>query len=259
MRTLIAAKSGWGKSYIAQAYLEKNIRDFHRTVILDFKDEFRGLVKSDLANYVAVGDQEAGISVDGWREVIENNESIIVCRADLDPDQWREVATTIATAARRVEGRVLIGVDEAHFVAPQDVKLSQPIKLLATTGRGKVSSIWITQRLQEIDEAILSQNNANLLGGFGSDRDRGKLDVEYPVEVHNPEADSVPNLPAELHHPEDGPVPLQKTEKNGVVRSSEWIYSNDDGKMERLNSASIDMTAEHYGGSDQKLRHPFES
>jgi hypothetical protein len=162
-------------------------------------------------------------------------------------------------AAQRVDGRVLVGVDEAHLVAPQDVKLPEAIKLLATTGRGKVSSIWITQRFQEIDEAVISQNNANLLGGFGSDRDRGKLDVEYPVEVHNPEADRVPNLPAELHHSEDGPVPLQKTEVDGVVRSSEWIYSTDEGEMERLDSASIDMTAEHYGGSDQKLRHPFDS
>lgn len=256
MRLLIAAISGFGKSYIAQAYIEKNLREYDHTVILDYKDEFRGLVKAGLADYVAVGNREAGISVDGWRQVVEGNESIIVCRAGLDPDQWREVATTIASAARNVDGRVLIAVDEAHFVAPQDVKLPQPIKLLATTGRGKVSSIWITQRLQEIDEAVISQTNANLLGGFGSNRDRKKLDVEYPVEVHNPEAGRVPNLPQELHHPEDGPVPLQKTEVDGVVRSSEWIYSTE-GEMERLNSASIDMTAEHYGGSDQKLEHPF--
>jgi hypothetical protein len=256
MRLLIAAISGFGKSYIAQAYIEKNLPEYDHTVILDYKDEFRGLVKAGLADYVAVGNREAGISVDGWRQVVEGNESIIVCRAGLDPDQWREIATTIASAARNVDGRVLIAVDEAHFVAPQDVKLPQPIKLLATTGRGKVSSIWITQRLQEIDEAVISQTNANLLGGFGSNRDRKKLDVEYPVEVHNPEAGRVPNLPQELHHPEDGPVPLQKTEVDGVVRSSEWIYSTE-GEMERLNSASIDMTAEHYGGSDQKLEHPF--
>ncbi|GAB3318498.1 hypothetical protein [Haloplanus salinarum] len=101
-------------------------------------------------------------------------------------------------------------VDGAYLVAPQDVKLPEAIKLLATTGRGKVPSIRITQRLQEIDEAVISRNNANLLGGFGSDRDRGKLDAEYPVEVHNPEADQVPNLPAELHHPEDGPVPCRR-------------------------------------------------
>ena len=256
MRLLIAAISGFGKSYIAQAYIEKNLPEYDHTVILDYKDEFRGLVKAGLADYVAVGNREAGISVDGWRQVVEGNESIIVCRAGLDPDQWREVATTIASAARNVDGRVLIAVDEAHFVAPQDVKLPQPIKLLATTGRGKVSSIWITQRLQEIDEAVISQTNANLLGGFGSNRDRKKLDVEYPVEVHNPEPGRVPNLPQELHHPEDGPVPLQKTEVDGVVRSSEWIYSTE-GEMERLNSASINMTAEHYGGSDQKLEHPF--
>ena len=172
------------------------------------------------------------------------------------------VAQALANVIANIEARQMAAVTrlaEAHLVAPQDVKLPEAIKLLATTGRGKVPSIWITQRLQEIDEAVISQNNANLFGGFGSDRDRGKLDVEYPVEVHNPEADQVPNLPAELHHPEDGPVPLQKTEVDGVVRSSEWIYSTDEGEMERLDSASIEMTAKHYGGSDQKLRHPFDS
>ncbi|AXG09485.1 ATP-binding protein [Haloplanus rubicundus] len=257
MRMLIAAKSGWGKSYVGQSYLEDNIKEFDHAIILDFKNEFRGLVKSGLASYVGVGQAEMGISVEGWRTIIEQNGTVVVDGEVLGPDTWREVATIIAKAARRVDGRVLVGVDEAHLVAPQDVKLPEAIKLLATTGRGKVSSIWITQRLQEIDEAVISQNNANLLGGFGSNRDRGKLDVEYPVEVHNPEADRVPNLPAELHHAEDGPVPLQKTEVNGVVRSSEWIYSTDEGEMERLDSASINMMAEHYGGSDQKLEHPF--
>lgn len=154
---------------------------------------------------------------------------------------------------------MLIGVDEARFAAPYDVKLPQPVNLLATTGRGEVSSIWITQRLREIDEAVVSPNDVNLLGGFGSDRDRGTLDVQYPVEVHNPEAAGVPNLPAEIHHPEHGAVPLQKIEKGGVVRSSEWRYSTGDGEVGRLNSASIDMAAEHYGGSDQKRRHPFDS
>jgi hypothetical protein len=259
MRMLIAAVSGWGKSYIGQAYLEKNIREYDRSVILDFKDEFRGLVKSGLATYIGVGNPEAQISVDGWRRVIESNESLVVCRADLDPAEWRKIVTTIAKAARRIEGRVLVGVDEAHFVAPQDAKLPQPIKLLATTGRGKVSSIWISQRLQELDEAVISQTNARLLGGFGSDRDRGKLDVEYPVAVHNPQADRIPNLPTALHHSADGPVPLRKEDRDGVVRSSEWVYSDDDGEMDRLDSASIDMNSAHYGGSDQELRHPFES
>lgn len=258
MRMLIAAKSGWGKSYVGQSYLEDNVKEFDRAVILDFKDEFRGLVKSGLASYVGVGDREAGISVDGWRRVIEQNVTVVVDGEVHGPETWREIVTTIATAARRVDGRVLVGVDEAHFVAPQGAKLPEPIKLLATTGRGKVSSIWITQRLQEIDEAVISQANARLLGGFGSDKDRGKLDVEYPVEVHNPEADHIPNLPPELHHTDEGAVPLRKTEVDGVVRSSEWIYSTDDGEMDRLDSASIDMQSAHYGGADQQLRHPFE-
>jgi hypothetical protein len=41
--------------------------------------------------------------------------------------------------------------------------------------------------------------------------------------VDEPETAEVPNLPSSIHHPERGAVPLQKTEEDGVVRSSEWI------------------------------------
>ncbi|MDZ7850071.1 MAG: hypothetical protein U5K70_04395 [Halodesulfurarchaeum sp.] len=48
---------------------------------------------------------------------------------------------------RLLDGQGLVVVDEAHSVADQQSKLLEAIKLLATTGRGGVSSIWITQRL----------------------------------------------------------------------------------------------------------------
>ena len=257
MRMLIAGKSGWGKSYVAQSYLEDNLDEFDHVVILDWKDEFRGLAKEGFVRWMGVDDAEAGLEPSEWATIIEQNPKLIVARA-VDNDSWIEVVATIAQAARMVEGNVLIGVDEAHTVAPQSGALLKPIELLATTGRGGVSSVWMVQRLQKLDETVISQTNARLLGGFGSKNDRGKLDVEYPVEVHNPQASGpIRNLPEELHHPTDGAIPLQKQEENGVVVMSEWVYSDDDGYMERRDSSKIEMQSTHYGGSDKELRHPF--
>ena len=257
MRMLIAGKSGWGKSYVAQSYLEDNLDEFDHVVILDWKDEFRGLAKEGLVRWMGVDDAEAGLDAGEWVRIIEQNPKLIVARA-VDNEAWTEVVATVAQAARMVDGSVLVGIDEAHTVAPQSGALLKPIELLATTGRGGVSSVWMVQRLQKLDETVISQTNARLLGGFGSDKDRGKLDVEYPVEVHNPQASGeIQNLPAEIHHPEDGPVALKKAENDGVVVMSEWIYSDDDGYMERRDSSEIEMASTHYGGSDKELRHPF--
>jgi len=257
MRMLIAGKSGWGKSYVAQSYLEDNLDEFDHVVILDWKDEFRGLAKEGLVRWMGVDDAEAGLDASEWARVIEQNPKLIVARA-VDNEAWTEVVATIARAARMVEGSVLVGIDEAHTVAPQSGALLKPIELLATTGRGGVSSVWMVQRLQKLDETVISQTNARLLGGFGSKQDRKKLDVEYPVEVHNPQTSGeIRNLPTELHHPTDGAIPLQKQEEHGVVVMSEWVYSDDDGYMERRDSSEIEMMSTHYGGSDKELRHPF--
>ena len=257
MRQLIAAQSGWGKSYVGQATIEDNLDDVEYTAILDYKDEFRGLVKSRLASYVAVGDKEAALSPEAWAEVFRRNPTVVLARA-VDQGTWKQVVARVAKAMRLLEGQSLVVIDEAHSVADQQSKLLEAIKLLATTGRGGVSSIWITQRLQELHNTIISQTNASLFGGFKDSSDRGRLGTEYNEEVHNPLAKGpIRDLPESLHHSEDGPVPLQKREENGQVVMSEWIYSDDSGAMVRKNSAKIDMQSPHYGGTDHELKQPF--
>ena len=257
MRLLIAAQSGYGKSYVGQAMIEENLQDVSYSAVMDYKDEFRGLVKSGLASYVGVGAKEAELGADAWAEVIANNGHVVLARA-VEPETWRDVVARVAKAVRSLDGQGLVAIDEAHSVANQSAKLLQPIKLLATTGRGGVSSIWITQRLQELHNTVIAQTNASLYGGFKDPSDRGRLGVEYNEEVHNPLATApIRGLPEELEHPEDGAVPLRKREENGQVVGSEWIYSDDSGAMERKDSAEIDMESPHFGGSDHKLEQPF--
>jgi hypothetical protein len=257
VRQLIAAQSGWGKSYAGQATIENNLDEVAYSAVMDYKDEFRGLVKSGVASYVGVGVQEAALGADAWAKILANNGHVVLARA-VEPDTWRQVVAKVAKAVRSLDGQGLVAIDEAHSVANQSAKLLRPIKLLATTGRGGLSSIWITQRLQELHNTVIAQTNASLYGGFKDSSDRGRLGVEYNEEVHNPLASApIRGLPEELEHLEDGAVPLQKREENGQVLGSEWIYSDDSGAMERKDSGEIDMESPHFGGSDHKLEQPF--
>jgi len=41
----VLAKSGWGKSFTSQSIQEDNIPDYDHVIILDYKDEYGGLVE----------------------------------------------------------------------------------------------------------------------------------------------------------------------------------------------------------------------
>lgn len=259
MNLLLAAVTGWGKSYHTQAYLEENLSEYERVIIADYKDEYTGLVEThEQVKRFIVGPHETGYPPEWWAALIENNQALQLPKYKLSAEQWREVVAKIVYAARE-RGDVLICIDEGHHVAPQGEGYPQPLKGLATTGRGEeVSSMWVTQRLQEIDETIISQCTTRLLGGFTSDRDRNKLSlaVDYPIDVHNPTTTRVPGLPQELHV--DGePLPVRRFENDaGDTVGSEWIFSNDRGELERRDTRNMRMQAPHYGPQGKDIKHP---
>lgn len=104
-------------------------------------------------------------------------------------------------------------IDEAHSIAPQQGAYPDPIKGLATTGRGEGNSaMWITQRPAEIDKTVLESSTARFVGGF---TDRNDLDqfgdiVEHPADVHVVGGHEVPTLPDELHAPDAGAISVSK-------------------------------------------------
>lgn len=256
---LIAAESGWGKSWYSQAWIEANVPEYDYALVLDFKDEYRGLVKADLASHWIAGPTERdGWDVGTWRSVLEDNPGLVVARYDgLDPGGWREVCATAIAAARSADGSALVAVDEAHFVAPQREGYPDPIKGLATTGRGEgVASLWITQRLTELDETIVSQCQGRVLGGFGSNRDLDKVRpvCEYPVEVHDPRRDDVAGVPEDLGGPTAPPV--RKWADGDGIEGSEWVYSDTSGERRRIDTREIDMESTHYGNPGNPLRMP---
>lgn len=267
MNLLLAAKSGWGKSWMCQRLTELNAKKYDRVLVLDFKDEYRGLVSArhgpGLMKYWMAGRNEVEqFTTAHYGELLEQNDRVVLARQPaLTEETWREdVCAPAIRAARRLEGSVLIVIDEAHFVAPQSGSVPDVITGLATTGRGEgVSGMWVTQRLTECEETVLAQCEGRFLGGFGSDADLNKVEkvLEYPTDLHRAGGEGFPAEYAEALGFDPGDrvdengqfVGVRKfTEDDGeTVVGSEWVHSNDDGDVELADSREMEMESEHVG------------
>lgn len=256
---LLAAKSGWGKSWLAQLYIEANLGSVDYVVVLDFCDEYRGLAKAGLMKWMGVGDREAQVVADGWRELLESNGKLILARQGLRTEEWQAIATEVAEAARSLDGTVLIVMDEVHFLAPQSGKTPAEIEGVATTGRGEgVSSLWITQRLAKLDETVIAQMMLFVLGGFRSSADRDKIEgyIEYNVDVHDVTKRHVKRLPDELEVDGEGIAVRKLEDDEGNTLGSEWVRSDDAGHVERVDTREKSMQSTHYGSEGHTLENP---
>jgi hypothetical protein len=259
---LIAGISGWGKSYYTNAILAVNLPEYPVAVVLDYKDEFRGLVESDLARHLIVGPDEAEWSTRTWMQFIEKNPKVVLARYRLDPGVWRQVAGRVVAATREIgqqtDGGALIALDEGHFIAPQSEKVPEPTSGLPTTGRGEgISSIWSTQRLAKIDKDVVSQADERLFGGFTSSADLNKIGgvVDYPQEIHNPTGNGPARAPAELLVDGEA-LPVRRWKDDGKTVGSEWIYSDLSGEIERRDTRGMDPGVPHYGPEGTSIKDP---
>ena len=255
---LVAGKSGWGKSWLCQQWTEDNAGEYDHLLVLDYKDEYRGLVKDGLAQWAIAGPGEVGYQSGHWAEVLESCGSLVLARHRLRTEDWQDVCASAIMAARRLSGSVLVVVDEAHFVAPQSGAYPDAIEGLATTGRGEgVSSMWVSQRLARLDETVIAQMMMFVLGGFRSDADLSKLRgiVDYPADIHSTQASTVHNLPEALHVDGD-PLALRQFKDDGGMRGSEWVHSTDSGDLKRIDSRELEMQSTHYGPEGQTLSTP---
>lgn len=272
MNLLVAAKSGWGKSWMCQRLTERNIRGKYEHVLLcDFKDEYRGLVSRDygpgLAKYWKAGPREVEtFTPEHYRALLEQNGHVVLARKDgMTAETWREdVCERAIRAARSLEAPTLVVIDEAHFVAPQSGNVPDAIEGLATTGRGEgCSGMWVTQRLAMAEETVLSQCEARFLGGFGSDADLSKISglLEYPEEMHHAGGDGIPAERAEAlgfdvgdRRDESGMYPAVRKFKEGEQTvGSEWIYSSEDGEAHLADSSTMAMDSEHVGAQGHAI------
>jgi hypothetical protein len=255
--------SGWGKSYHLQATVEANAENYDILPVLDYKDEYRGLVKAGLLKWWIVGPREASWSRSDWRRFLTANPKVVLARHRLDDEDWKETCGRIIGAARELAGGstpALVVVEEAHWVAPQGGSVPDATTGLATTGRGEgASSIWSTQRPATLEKTVLTQADETFVGGFMQQQDRDAIEAEYPTDVHNPQLTTVPGLPDDLHA-DDGPVPLRRfTEGSGDDErtvGSEWITANDKGEMKRVSTRGLSMQSTHYGPEGHAIANP---
>jgi len=115
--------------------------------------------------------------------------------------------------------------------------------------------MWITQRLAKLDETVGSQCDERIVGGFSGDRNRKKVDPEYPEDVHNSQARNVSRLPEELRVDGES-IALRRFEENGSMIGSEWIYSDNSGNMERRDTREMTMQTTHYGPEGHPIHDP---
>ncbi|WP_418283904.1 ATP-binding protein [Halorubrum sp. DTA46] len=270
MHMLVSAVSGWGKGWLAHALTEKNIKGdtYDRVVVLDTSDEFRGLVSKEtgpgLAAHWFAGPRERDhFDADTWGDMIDRNEALVVGR-HVSKDDWQQVARDVILACRQSDHDVLIVIDEAHGVAPQSEGYPTEIKELATDGRSEggsaTSSIWVTQRLAQIDKNVTGNCTAFMLGGY---RDTNTLNsikdmLEYPKELHNTGGQPVTGLSESLHAEDEGAVSVRKWVEelpNGETQTvnSEWIYSDDSGDVNRIQSSDYGPECEHVGAEGKRI------
>lgn len=261
MNLLIAAMSGWGKSYLAHAKTERNLPRTDYFVALDYDDEYRGLVEHfSQVKWFPVGPRERSKSAQWWLGFLRQNPKVVLPRYMLSDSEWREVSGEIAQAVRYVHEvesptpMTLILIDEAHAVAPQKQKYPESIGKLAVAGRGEnVSTIWVTQRLAMLDKDIVSQCHAQYIGGWIDPNDLNAISVEYPTDVHNPKKEIVTGLPNELKPEGQGSIPVRQFTEGDNLIGSEWIFSDERGTMKREDSRLVQMDSTHYARQGYRL------
>jgi len=262
MHLLIAAQSGWGKGYFTQSLSEANIPEYDTAIVMDYSDEYRGLVEAGIADWHIGGPVERNWTASDWGTFLDRNPRVVIARHDsLSASGWQDLAASIARHIRGRQGSVLFVVDEAHFVVPQDSGFPEVLEELATTGRGEqVSYVVISQRLSKVDKTVTTQMQSRLLGGFdGDDIDRvSSVTDGYPSALHNPQASPSPgSVPEELLPPDrDRPTSVQRhTDDAGHTVGSEWIFSDNSGDRARRDTRGIELAAPHYSpeGADLKI------
>jgi hypothetical protein len=260
MNQAIGAMTSWGKSYACQHYAEQNMDAFEGVVLVDYKDEYKGLVETFDVKRLTVPAGAETITAETWRQKLADDSQVQLARAGATTEQFREAMATVIRALSEADGTWFVVLDEAHKLAPQREKCPDPFVTLATTWHGDgMGVVWVSQRLTELEETILAECQASLLGGFRSVNDLSKIEaVEYPPEVHLATTGTVDRpLPEELLV--DGePRRLRRWEDDdGHTTGSEWVYS-DTGDLRRIDSRDWTLESTHYGSDRKRIRQPFE-
>lgn len=271
MHLLVSAASGWGKGYLAQVLAERNIRGdrYDRVVVLDTSDEFRGLCSKDhgpgyAKQWSATQRERDAFGADEWRQLVEANEALVVGRGVSKGDWREEVVPDVILGCRESDMDVLIVIDEAHGVAPQDQGYPTVTKELTTDGRTEggaaTSSMWLTQRLAQTDKNVTGNCTARFLGGYEdvSTLNSIKDVLPYRKDLHASGGQPVNVQNDDLLGADGEAVSVRKWTEPGPdgepqTVNSEWIYTDETGKIARKESNDYNPRCDHVGASGKRI------
>jgi hypothetical protein len=261
MNQAIGAQTNWGKSYATQYTVEQNLDEFDGVVVADYKDEYRGLVEAfDLQRLTVPAGAEA-VTVDNWADLLADTQRVQLARSGATTEQFRETVATVVRALSGLDGTWFVVLDEAHKLAPQREGCPDPFITLATTWHGDgMGVMWVTQRFTKLEETVLAQCQASLLGGFQSTNDLRKIEaVEYPPEVHHTARERVSAALPDALLVDGEPLTLRRfTDDADNTVGSEWVYT-DTGTLRRVDSGKWNLQSTHYGSDRKRIKQPFDS
>ncbi|PSQ06123.1 hypothetical protein BRC97_07020 [Halobacteriales archaeon QS_6_71_20] len=271
MHLLISAASGWGKGWIAQALTERNIRGdrYHHVVVLDTSDEFRGLCSRQhgpgcAKQWTATATERDAFGAAEWRQLVEAHHALVIGRGVAKTD-WREdVVPDVILGCRESARDVLLLIDEAHGVAPQSGGYPKTTTELATDGRSEggaaTSSMWLTQRLAQTDKDVTGNCTARFLGGFEDANSLNSISDVLPYQkgLHASGGVPVSVTNDDLLGADGEAVSVRKwteLDENGEPQTvnSEWIYTDETGKIVRKESNDYNPRCEHVGASGKRI------
>ncbi|PSP38283.1 hypothetical protein BRC71_06310 [Halobacteriales archaeon QH_7_65_31] len=272
MHLLVAGAAGWGKGYLAQILVYNNMigETFDAVIVLDTSNEFRGLVSSEHgpapATHWAVTEREATAwDRQDWQALIGSNRNLVLQRGVAKGDEWQEAAAEIVMGARLSSLDVLVTIDEGHGLAPQSGgSYPEELEKLVTDGRTEggaaTSSMWLTQRLAQIDKNITENCNARFLGGFEGDNSLSSVGdiLPYPKEMHATGGQPVNSSIPEKLLTDGEAISVRKwtePDEDGEPQTvnSEWIYTDETGKLARKQSNDYTAVCDHVGASGKRI------
>lgn len=222
--TLVAGKRGMGKSWTAGVLIE--IAHDKGIPFIFIDPQKANLDLASLSGVEIVNTAEADPKRMAVNIAKDNRSVIIIPSGSLE--EMQEWVATFITRYMIIEQKAirLIAIDEAHLFAPntgtKPPKSLSPIKILATTKRSDgIGFMIITQRLSEMNQTVISQQDSIIFHRFAGMRDMIIAQKSLENDVEN--SQELKNLLKEL----------KKYEAGETIIISDYAKGGQDGTREK--------------------------
>ncbi len=174
-KSVIIAKSGYGKSYTARVIIEEGLKLGNTFIIIDPQEAYLNLENFD---YI---DAKNVKSAKGLGLLIsQSNKNVVISTKGLGIESQNKFLNAFLREYRKNirKGIQTIVIDEAHKFAPeQNTTFSKDVvrAMFQENRSDGLGCIAITQRIARLDKTIISQANNNFIGRVTSHVDKNVI------------------------------------------------------------------------------------